>query len=162
MSYNPYYDKKRTTQKPREPIGSPVKVIAPKPLGENFADMAERAIEKHLQRKEFVTSSKLRGIYALFLDIYNKEILRNEEKLSKGSLDKLKMLHVKILYDAGRDTQEKKKNPLKDFIEDTDIISYIKDIGDSREKFIKTTQYFEALVAFHRYYSSEKSEKNRR
>ena len=53
------------------------------------------------------------------------------------------MLHVKILYDAGK-AHRRKKNPLKDFIEDTDIISYIKDIGDSREKFIKTTQYFEA------------------
>lgn len=131
------------------------RVITAKTLEEDFVDSAEKAIVKHLDRKEKVTTTKLRSIYQLFLDIYNKEVLRNDDKLSQESLDKLKMLHVKILYDAGRESQEKpKRNPLKDFIEDTHIISYIKDIGDSREKFMKTTQYFEALIAFHRYYAA--------
>ena len=56
-----------------------------KPLGENIVDMAERAIESICREKSLLPHQSC-AVFMLCLDIYNKEILRNEEKLSKGSL----------------------------------------------------------------------------
>lgn len=127
--------------------------ITPQSLPDDFVEEAERVTYDHIERygDNIVTTSKLRTIYQLFLDIYNQEALSKDLHLSTDSLNKLKMLHVKILYEAGRDTASK-ENPLKDFVEKSNIIAYIKDIGNDREKFIKTTQYFEALIAYHRFY----------
>ena len=36
-----------------------------------------------------------------------------------------------------------------------DVIEYLKDIGSSREKFIKYARYVEALVAYHRYFGGD-------
>ena len=107
------------------------------------------AAEKVMQNGNFkISTSKIRGFLSIANDIYNVESRRKEETLAKESLDKLNMLRVRILYEAGRD-----KNNVKPFVEESRIINYLKSIGDSRQKFIRFCRYLEALVAYHRFFS---------
>ena len=57
----------------------------------------------------------------------------------------VQMARVHIVYEAGRD------NDVRDFVEKSKLLPYLKGIGNSRANLIRYTQYLEALVAYHRY-----------
>jgi CRISPR-associated protein Csm2 len=97
-----------------------------------------------------LTTSKLRGILSLFNQIYNDVIANTSEKLDKTVQDKIKYLKVRIIYEAGRESDQKAK-PVTEFVEKSGIIVEINNIGDSRSKFMDVLRYMEALVAYHRY-----------
>jgi len=82
-------------------------------------------------------------------ELYNSEKVRTGTELSEESKAGLQLLQVRLFYECGRD------NTVKDFVLNTYLIEYLKDIGSSREKFIKYARYVEALVAYHRYFGGD-------
>ena len=119
-------------------------------LLENYVDEAERIMQIITQNNNSITTSKIRRIYNLICEIYNTENLRSDSQLAPESKTALNMARVRIAYEAGRDAK------VKDFIDKTHIIEYIKSIN-SRENFINFARYMEALIAYHKFYGGKEN-----
>lgn len=122
-------------------------------LDENtFVDKAEKSILNLINSSEkdkwgnskIVTNSKIRNLLAMTADIYN-EVLISNEKLSSDVNARIDYLRVRFIYECGRDQM------VKDFVEEADILTALKEINGSRKNFILFQHYMEALVAFHKY-----------
>lgn len=130
--------------------------IEGKNLPKEYVEEAENvmvAFQKYnrsLNFSEKLTTSKIRNILSMATDVYNIENQRTDEKLTEDSLAKIKMMHVRILYEAGRDVKV-----VKEFVIKSKLLCYLKDIGDNRKKLINFTHYLEALVAYHRYFGGK-------
>ena len=125
----------------------------PMVLPDEFVDLAMCTMERisapidgDPQRRRFqITTSKIRNLLSLVMEIYNTEHRRLEETLLEESRLQLQMARVRMVYEAGRD------DSVKRFLNESKLISYLKGIGDDRIRLIRYTQYLEALVAYHRY-----------
>ncbi len=129
------------------------KPIEPEPIPVDYVEKADTLMEKLINGNDkstsIITTSKIRKIYALVIDIYNKENLRTEVELLEESLLKLMRLRVRIAYDAGREAA------VKTFVERARLLQYIKGIGNSRVEMIRFARYMEALVAYHCYHGGK-------
>lgn len=128
--------------------------IEAKALPEDYVMVAEEVIKNHVDRtrnrKNNLTTTKLRRLLSLILDIYNEENLLSGNELTDKNKKKLQLALMRMYYEAGRERD------VKDFLRDSDILAYLKDINGDRKKFLDFTHYMESLVAFHRYYKGEK------
>ncbi len=125
--------------------------VQPKQLPQDYVNEAEQVMRALMEGGSRITSSKLRGIFALLTDIYNEESLRTDTTLSSASQAKLLRLRIRAVYDAGREPT------VKAFIEKAHLLEYMKDIGTDREKLIRLSHYMEALVAYHRYFGGKEN-----
>ncbi len=123
--------------------------IVAKPLPADYVDVAEKVIQAD---GSLITTSKLRNLLSLFVDVYNTENLLTGDELQPASVNALTMARIRMLYEAGRDRVKVKK-----FIEAADLLPYLKDIGKSRTKMISYYHYLEALVAYHKYYNGREN-----
>ena len=85
-------------------------------------------------------------LFSLIIDIYHVERLRLEKTMEADSSFKLRNAQIRILYDAGREKS------VEAFVSQSNLLGYLKDIQNDREKFLRFTHYMEALVAYHRFY----------
>lgn len=127
---------------------------------EDYVSKAERLMKEH---SKYITTSKIRDLMAQVNELYNDIILETGEKLDRKYVEAIRHLKVKMIYDAGRDrqerlTREERNNPklrdgkLKYFFNETGLLNKVDEIGDSRAKFLDYCRYFEALVAYHKFY----------
>lgn len=151
------YNRSPNYGRPNQPQGQrqynnnapqPVQEIKAMPLPADYVDAAENTMRKIKEKygTKTITTNKLRNLLSIVSDIYNSESLSKEEKLSAEGKTAVAMMRIRVAYEAGRERST------KEFIEETKLLEYIKDIGDSREKLIAFAHYMEALVAYHRYY----------
>ncbi|MGN0361264.1 MAG: type III-A CRISPR-associated protein Csm2 [Bilifractor sp.] len=119
----------------------------PKPmkLPADYVTAAEDAMKSILPERDKITTSKLRNLYSLAMCIYDKELRRTDPKLLPEDDAKLTQLHMRLLYEYGRD------NGVKVFADKTKVLSYLKGIQSSREEYLNFAHYMEALVAYHRF-----------
>jgi CRISPR-associated protein Csm2 len=120
----------------------PTADTGPMKLPDDYVQEAENL----MRNRRNITSSKIRSIMSLVSEIYNTENIRTEESLLQESCERIQMMRVRILYEAGRDSA------VKQFIEECHLINYIKGIGNNRKNFIYFARYMEALVAYHKYF----------
>lgn len=121
-----------------------------------YVDQAERVIQRLKKEKDnrgrivpMVTTSQIRNLLAMLGEIYNDVLNQQDEILSGEIQERVEYLRMRCVYEAGR------ANEVKRFIEQAGLLDYLKEIGDSKEKFLLFHHYVEALVAFHRYYDGE-------
>ncbi len=121
-------------------------------------DFAEQIVKNNVTtirgRKalfEGLTTSKLRNLLDLVNNIYSVVINNPEKELSEDVKDKIAYLKVKFAYEVGRD------KPVKRFVEQTYVKDLIDDIlkDGTRKQFLNYCKYFEALVAYSKYYGME-------
>ena len=143
-----YGQRKRRSDRPNTPYDQ-LQPIEPENLPINYVNEAERVMkdlrEKNESGRFSITTSKIRAIHTLVMDIYNTKHLRTEAELLEESQLKLMRLYVRIVYDAGRE------QAVTTFLETTKLLNYIKGIGNSRAEMIRFAHYMEALVAYHRF-----------
>ena len=118
---------------------------------ENYVEEAEKAIEILKSRKdkrgrdiEMVTTSKIRNLLAMTMDIYNQILEEEEGPLRDEIKGRVEYLRVRFIYEAGR---EKK---VKYFTEVSKTIDILKEISEKKD-YLLFTRYMESLVSFHRY-----------
>lgn len=99
---------------------------------------------------EGLSSSKLRGLLDLVNNIYSKVYYSNDKDLSRV-LDDIAYLQVKYAYEAGREKTVKK------FLDKSKLMQLIPDIIQKNDKkfFFDYYKYFEAYVAYMKYYGME-------
>lgn len=128
------------------------------PFPKDYVDFAEKLMERY--RKEWkkdhkkglaiISTSKLRNILSLLMDVYNVEVLRTDGTITQDSETKLQMARIRLAYEAGRDPYG-----VKQFINDANLLPWLKEVGTSREKLLHYVHYVEALVAYHRFFGGK-------
>lgn len=119
----------------------------------NYVEKAETAVLSHKNRKNerskkpipMVTTSKIRNILSMTADISYEVLGWKNETLSDELCGRIAYLKVRVLYEAGREPA------VKDFVEKTEILKCIDEIGDSKKNYLLFSRYMEALVAYHRF-----------
>ena len=157
----------RTDSRDSRPKASP-QSIAAEPLPEDYVKRAEEAIAElkrmEVQEKKYViTTSKLRSLFSLFTETYNTVSRGDQENLDRDQLNDLNAAKVRIYYEIGREDRYNgymDSAPVGRFVQQSKLLAYLGDIGDSCKKLTHFYHYMEALVAFHRFYFGEKKDRN--
>lgn len=100
---------------------------------------------------EGLTTSKLRNLLDYLNHIYTKVYNETDTNLSEDVCDELDYLKVKFAYEAARDKS------VALFIQKTHV-SQIVDVvikNKTKKKFLDYCKYFEALVAYAKFYNKE-------
>lgn len=131
--------------------------INPLPLPEDYIEKAEDIILKEEWFRR-ITTSKIRRLFSLLIDSYNLESIYTDETLKPETVRQLHLAQIRMLYEAGRDES------VKDFLESTKLVHYLKGIRDDskgikndRNAFINYFHYMEALVAYHKYFGGKEA-----
>ena len=146
---------------------APQSIVA-EPLPEDYVRRAEEAIAelKRMEvqeRKYVITTSKLRSLFSLFTETFNEVTRGDQKKLDKDQLNDLNVARVRIYYEIGREDRYNgymDSAPVGRFVQQSGLLAYLGDIGDSCDKLKQFYHYMEALVAFHRYYFGEKKDRS--
>ena len=136
----------------------------------DYVDKAEKAIQnlKEYDRGKIkLTVSQIRKFLTAVnllrnkVDSYKFSVLKEEHKnpaeLSDELAMEIKFLRVNILYQVGREGRDKNGRPkaIGSFVEKSELVKYISDIGKDINKFYQFCKYMEALVAFHKFYGGK-------
>ena len=155
MAYNNSYQRdynQERRQQPRFDAGPQMPAeIRPLPLPEDYVDAAEAVMRSFMANKR-ITTTKIRNLLSLVIDIYNTESKRTEPELTLESRNALMMARIRIAYEMGRE-----RDTVGEFVKQAKLLEYIKDIGNDRKKLIDFAHYMEALVAYHRYLGGKES-----
>lgn len=158
----------RTDSRDIRPKASPQSIVA-EPLPDDYVKRAEEAIselkrlEEQDRRKSVITTSKLRSLFSLFTETYNTVSRGDQEKLDRDQINDLNAAKVRIYYEIGREDRYNgymDSAPVGRFVQQSKLLAYLGDIGDSCKKLMQFYHYMEALVAFHRFYFGEKKDRN--
>lgn len=117
---------------------------------DNYTDIAEKVMKDMGENKP--TTSQIRNILSLISQIYNDAVLA-DESLTDEMISKIKYLKVRIVYEAGRDSDRRKNLPVKTFVQNAKLTEILESISKdkSKKKFVLFSRYVEALVAYHKY-----------
>ncbi len=116
---------------------------------ENFADMAEKAI-KTLETDKwgniYLTTSKIRNLLSLISELYSDASRYRDKTLDQDMIGRVQYIKMRIAYEAGRERQ------VKGFVEKTNLLAIINEVGNSRDNLLLFCNYTEALVAYHKFH----------
>ena len=102
----------------------------------NYASEAEKVIMQLMSQKDrkgrvnLLTTSQIRNILAMTMDIYNRIQGLSDDALSEEIMSQIEYLRVRIIYEAGRERK------VKEVVDAADLNRCLKDIGGSRQKFL--------------------------
>lgn len=133
------------------PNNGPPPNRAPLPEKEFPADYVDFAESLMSGWCRSITTSKLRNLLSLMMDIYNTETLRTGNTLSEDSMVKLQMARIRIAYECGRDPN------IQRFAAAAYLLPWLKAIGNNRDKALHYIHYMEALVAYHRFFGGREN-----
>lgn len=115
-----------------------------KPFPGDYVEYADTLMQQQCKN---ITTSKLRKILSLFMDVYNTENLRTDEAIAQENVTRLQLAKIRLVYECGREKD------VKAFAEDAYLFHWLKEAGTSREMVLRYIHYLEALVAYHRYHN---------
>ena len=111
---------------------------------ENYATFAELLMKGYLAKPDGqkLTTSKLRGIYAMVMNVYTKVNSPEEYQACKSDIQYLK---VRMAYEAGRE------DAVKSFLEKTNLMNVLSKV-ETYEQFMLYCRYAESLVAYFKFF----------
>ena len=120
---------------------------------DNYVEQAEEVILSLIKkngRNGILTTSKIRKLLSMLSDIYTKVRHTRDDKLARAILIRLQYFKLHTIYEAGRENGS--RTPVKDFIEEAQLIEQIDNIKSDKNKLILFCHYMEALVAYRKYH----------
>lgn len=126
---------------------------------DNYVELAEKTIgvmkaEKERNfRTELVSTTKIRGLLAMLADIYNEIQDMPDEVMNEHIRSRIDYLRIRFVYEAG------KEETVKKFVNDANLLDYLKAINGKRSEFILFYHYMEALVAYFKFNGLDKKER---
>ncbi|EJE19368.1 type III-A CRISPR-associated protein Csm2 [Staphylococcus epidermidis] len=98
-----------------------------------------------------LTTSKLRNLMEQVNRLYTIVFNSNEDQLNEEFIDELEYLKIKFYYEAGREKS------VDEFLKKTLMFPIIDRVikKESKKFFLDYCKYFEALVAYAKYYQKE-------
>jgi CRISPR-associated protein Csm2 len=138
MGYSNYNNYNQATPAPKPPVITQ----------ENYYDKAGEVI-KTLKTDKFgkyaLTTSQIRNLLAMVNEIYN-DLIAEENVDKERFILKVNKLKTRMTYEIGR------KNEIKDFMNKSGLLDMA---TAEKSKFMLFHNYFEALVAFHKFYGGK-------
>ena len=126
---------------------------------EKYVQKAENVICALKNKKDsrgnsiaMVTTSKIRNLLSMTSDIYNEVSVLPGDTLSKEIISRIEYLKIRFVYEVGRDNNEA---TVKNFVEESEILDILNEIGDSKSNYLLFSRYMEALVAYHKFYGGK-------
>ncbi|WP_029759346.1 type III-A CRISPR-associated protein Csm2 [Fusobacterium nucleatum] len=120
----------------------------------NNMNVQEKVENYQKDNKNPVTTTQLRLLLSNAVIIKNKIQVeartRKEDRISEKLENEIKYLLVKHIYQCGREPK------VKYFDKEFNISNKIKEIGNSAKKFNEFYRYLEEIVAYMKYYESDK------
>lgn len=119
---------------------------------QSYVDEAEKVIlklDKDKHDKIKLTTNKIRNILTLINELYAM-VNRSDKKMDEDLKSRIQYTRMRIVYEAGRDEN------VKEFCTKSQLLDHLKNIGDDTEDLLLVCHYMEALVAYHKYYTTEK------
>lgn len=110
-----------------------------------------------IETKEIkLTTGQIRKFLSVMNNIGNKVSIYKaehpeENKLPDELVEEIQYMRIKLVYQAGRDKS------VKEFLEKSELDTYIQKIGNSIKNFNIVFRYVEALVAYHKFYGGKDS-----
>ena len=110
-----------------------------------------------VEKKEIkLTTGQIRKFLSVMNNIGNKVSIYKaehpeENKLPDELVEEIQYMRIKLVYQAGRDKS------VKEFLEKSELDTYIQKIGNSIKNFNIVFRYVEALVAYHKFYGGKDS-----
>lgn len=126
---------------------------------DNYVELAEKTISAMKAAKErnsnikLVSTTKMRGLLAMLADIYNEIQAMPDEVLNEHIRSRIDYLRIRFVYEAG------KENTVKKFVNDANLLEYLKAINGKRSEFILFYHYMEALVAYFKFNGLDEKER---
>lgn len=126
---------------------------------DNYVELAEKTIsamkaeKEHDFRTELVSTTKIRGLLAMLADIYNEIQDMPDEVMNEHIRSRIDYLRIRFVYEAG------KEETVKKFVNDANLLEYLKAINGKRSEFILFYHYMEALVAYFKFNGLDKKER---
>ena len=108
-----------------------------------------------IETKEIkLTTGQIRKFLSVMNNIGNKVSIYKaehpeENKLPDELVEEIQYMRIKLVYQAGRDKS------VKEFLEKSELDTYIQKIGNSIKNFNIVFRYVEALVAYHKFYGGK-------
>lgn len=115
----------------------------------NYVDLADKRMETYKDQSGKITTTKIRSLLSLILEIYTMVQTNVSKQLSEEVQSKVSYIKMKFAYEAGRDSNVKK------FIEDTQLMENLAEIKDSKEYLLLVCRYMESLVAYYKFYGGK-------
>lgn len=114
---------------------------------ENYANTAERLMKGYLEKAEGqkLTTSKLRGIYAMVMNVYTKANSPQEYQACKSDIQ---YLRVRMAYEAGREPA------VKYFLLKTRLMDVLGKV-ETYDQFMLYCRYAESLVAYFKFFGGK-------
>ena len=119
---------------------------------ENYVSQAEAVIKRLIDengKNKILTTSKIRKLLAMISDMYIKAKRLKSSTLNSDLVAKIQYFKIRTIYEAGR--EQGKEKPVKNFVEEAQLIEQIDKIKTDREKLILFCHYMEALVAYRKF-----------
>ncbi|PHI07875.1 type III-A CRISPR-associated protein Csm2 [Fusobacterium polymorphum] len=118
----------------------------------NNVNVQEKVEKYQMDKRNAVTTTQLRLLLSNAVIIKNKIQVetRKGDEISVKLENEIKYLLVKHIYQCGREPK------VKNFDKEFHISEKIKEIGNSAKKFNDFYRYLEEIVAYMKYYESDK------
>jgi CRISPR-associated protein Csm2 len=112
--------------------------------GKNYAVMAEYLVQEYMKdvRRSKPTTTKLRGIYAMIMNVYTQ--INVPEDFDQHLAD-IQYLKVRMAYECGREPS------VKDFLEHTHLMKALNKVT-TFDAFMLYCRYAESLVAYFKFF----------
>lgn len=142
---NQYQQRPQQTQ-PKlhfEPLNKVTYVKQAEDVIKNLSDKANANF-----KYKVINSNQIRLILSLITEIFIDVKMDKNPVLNEDYQSRIQYCKMKIAYQAGRsDTGD-----VRDFVNQSNIMGYLDEVKDSREKFMLVAHYMESLVAYHKFY----------
>lgn len=155
-TYNNYGYKRTNNDKNRKNANK-TNFIPPKELNDlTYVKEAERVInglkkDPEKERENLKpTKNQIRNLLTLVNELYNKVRYSSEDQINAELQSKIQYVKMRMAYEGGRDDY------VRDFLKNSNLLTFLDSIGDSKKDLIRLCHYMEAMVAYHRYYTTEK------
>ena len=113
----------------------------------NYASMAEDLMRSYAPESGKLTTTKLRGIYALIMNVSAKINVPEDYEPHRPDIQYLK---VRMAYEAGRESS------VKTFLQKTHLMDLV-DAVNGFDQFKLYCRYAEALVAYFRFFGGKEA-----
>lgn len=100
-----------------------------------------------------LTVTQMRNMWGRVTAIYNQVRLQpSADKLSGEIQQQLRAFKIRLVYESARTPD------VGEFCQTSSVLSALDQIGEDKDKFFRYVRYFEALVAYHYYYTKNRKD----
>jgi CRISPR-associated protein Csm2 len=121
----------------------------------NFVEVAETKYNEVknfcLEKKVVLTTSQIRNVLAMLAVCHNEASVLIGDELTDKIKNDLLIVQLKLVYAQGRDITQGKEPVVRTFMEKTLLFELLKKKVKTKKDFFLYYNYFEALVAYHKY-----------